>query len=140
MANGAKTILLTRWRTSGRTNFELVREFIQELPHESAEDAWRRAVVLTRETPIDPQREPRLKRADGEQTKPPTAEHPFFWGGYLLVDTGTKPDAEDALPMPPENVPAGTLIQGSPAMPAATVPPPLPPPAQQPLPGAESKQ
>jgi hypothetical protein len=88
MASGARTILLTRWRTGGRTNFDLVREFVQELPHASATEAWQRATVLAREAPLDATREPRLKRAEdsGEQL---TADHPFFWSGYLLVDTGT---------------------------------------------------
>ena len=31
MANGARTMLLSRWRTGGQTSFDLVREFIQEL-------------------------------------------------------------------------------------------------------------
>ena len=31
MANGARTILVSRWRTGGRTNFDLVREFVQDI-------------------------------------------------------------------------------------------------------------
>jgi hypothetical protein len=127
MANGAKTILLTRWRTAGRTNFDLVREFVQELPVEPADDAWRRSVVLARETPIDLHREPRLKRAEGELPTPPTASHPFFWAGYLLVDTGSRPDEESPPTKQDETVPAGNRIQGSPA-----VVPPLPPPRSAP--------
>jgi hypothetical protein len=85
MENGARTILVTRWRTGGRTNFELVREFARELPNAPANEAWQRACLLARETPLEVTREPRLKRSDetGEQ---PTADHPFFWAGYMLVD------------------------------------------------------
>jgi hypothetical protein len=91
MANGARTILLSRWRTSGRTNLGLVREFVQELAHATATDAWQRACLLARETPLDAQNEPRLKGIE-EAGDVPTAEHPFFWAGYLLVDTGPRPE------------------------------------------------
>ena len=40
MANGARTLLLSRWRTGGQTSFDLVREFAQELPRTSPADAW----------------------------------------------------------------------------------------------------
>jgi hypothetical protein len=86
MADGARTILLTRWRTGGQTNFELVNEFARELPQVPATEAWQRACLLARETPLEASREPRLKRSD-ELGEPPTADHPFFWAGYLLVDT-----------------------------------------------------
>jgi hypothetical protein len=97
MASGTRTILLSRWRTGGRTNFDMVSEFVQELPQATAADAWRRAIVLAREAPVDIAREPRLKRSD-ELTSLPSADHPFFWAGYLLVDTGTRPDTEDPWP------------------------------------------
>jgi hypothetical protein len=94
MASGARTILLSRWRTGGRTNLELVREFVQELPHLPPTEAWQRACLLARETPLDPKNEPRLKglEASGEL---PTAEHPFFWAGYVLVDTTPRPDVSN---------------------------------------------
>jgi hypothetical protein len=91
MADGARTILLSRWRTSGRTNFDLAREFAKELPNAPAAEAWQRACVLAREAPLDAAREPRLKKSD-EVGDMPTADHPFFWAGYLLVDTGPRPE------------------------------------------------
>lgn len=108
MSTGARTILITRWRTGGRTNLDLVREFVRELPNLPAAEAWQRSVLLARETPLDPQNEPRLKRPD-EATEPPRATHPFFWAGYLLVDN-SPPASQDesfsngpaeAPPMPP---------------------------------------
>jgi hypothetical protein len=93
MADGARTILLTRWRTGGRTNFELVREFARELLNAPASEAWQRACLLARETPLDAIREPRLKRSD-ETGEMPTAAHPFFWAGYLLVDTSPRVGVE----------------------------------------------
>lgn len=99
MSGGARTILMTRWRTSGRTNFDLVREFAKELPNAPAADAWQRACLLAREAPLDPAREPRLKRSDATGDMP-TADHPFFWAGYLLVDTGPRPEAVEEPPLP----------------------------------------
>ena len=91
MSGGARTILMTRWRTGGRTNFDLVREFAKESAGAPASDAWQRACLLAREAPLDASREPRLKRSD-ETGELPTADHPFFWAGYLLVDTGPRPE------------------------------------------------
>ena len=93
MAGGARTILMTRWRTSGRTNFDLVKEFVQELPNGQATDAWQRAVLLARESQLDTGQEPRLKKSD-DTSDMPKAEHPFFWAGYMLVDTGPRPEAK----------------------------------------------
>jgi hypothetical protein len=100
MASGGRTILLSRWRTGGRTNFDLVREFAKELPNAPAAEAWQRACVLAREAPLDAAREPRLKKSD-EEGDMPTADHPFFWAGYLLVDTGPRPEvAAEETPAP----------------------------------------
>jgi hypothetical protein len=95
MADGARTIVLTRWRTGGRTNFDLVREFMRELPTAPATEAWQRACLLARESPLEASREPRLKRSD-ETGELPTADHPFFWAGYLLVDTSPRAGSNEA--------------------------------------------
>jgi CHAT domain-containing protein len=92
MATGARTVLISRWRVGGQTDFELVREFLQELPHVEASDAWRRSVALARAQSVDPTREPRLKLSLVEE--PPKASHPLFWAGYLLADTGSDPLAK----------------------------------------------
>lgn len=93
MAGGARTVLVTRWRTGGQTNLDLVREFVQELPHTSAAQSWQRSVLLARETPLELPREPRVKRS-AETGEPPTADHPFFWAGYLLVDNSPRVDED----------------------------------------------
>lgn len=92
MAAGARTVLLSRWRVAGQTAFDLSREFSQELPYVSATEAWQRAIMLTRSAPIDATREPRLDPATRSDKL--RAEHPFFWAGYLLMDTGARPDVE----------------------------------------------
>lgn len=89
MATGSRSILLSRWRVGGQSTFELMREYVQELPHTSAASAWRRSVQLRQKSLIDPAGEPRVKIAAGTEAFP--ASHPFFWAGYMLVDTGSTP-------------------------------------------------
>ncbi|HZZ29976.1 MAG TPA: CHAT domain-containing protein [Pirellulales bacterium] len=96
MATGARTILISRWRTGGQTCVDLVRQFIQELPFSSADAAWQRAVELVSQSPLDPQHEPRVKR---KPDAPPTnAQSPFFWAGYLLIDSGVGPEESSEQP------------------------------------------
>ncbi|MEN6406492.1 MAG: CHAT domain-containing protein [Thermoguttaceae bacterium] len=90
MANGARTVLLSRWRTGGQTSFDLVREFVQELPRTTPADAWQRAVLVVSDSRVNFEAEPRIKRAPTDE--PPRASHPFFWAGYLLVDCGAVSD------------------------------------------------
>lgn len=89
MATGTRTILLSRWRTGGQSSYDLVREFTQELPYSLAADAWQRSVQLVRAGELDLEREPRVKAELLDRA--PNADHPFFWAGYLLVDTGMDP-------------------------------------------------
>jgi hypothetical protein len=92
MASGCRTVLLSRWRVGGQSTVELMREFVQELPHEPAAVAWQRSVQLASDRVIDPGAEPRLRSgvaADGLK-----GSHPFFWAGYMLVDTGAGPARE----------------------------------------------
>lgn len=93
MASGSRTVLVSRWRTGGQASIDLLRELAQELPHASAMDAWHRSVSLLRTTPLDAQLEPRVEAGGAALT----AEHPFFWAGYLLADQGAavEPLADD---------------------------------------------
>ena len=85
MSCGARTILLSRWRSGGQSSFDLVREFAQELPHTSPADAWQRAVMLESDTQLNLEAEPRIKHSATDET--PKASHPFFWAGYMLIDS-----------------------------------------------------
>jgi len=87
MSTGARTVLLSRWRTGGQNGFNLVKEFVQELPHTTPADAWQRSILVNIENELQPDREPRIELSN--TATPPKAEHPFFWSGYLLIDTGT---------------------------------------------------
>jgi hypothetical protein len=88
-ASGTRTALLSRWRTGGQSSIDLVREFSQELPFAPASAAWQRSVELLRNSELDPGLEPRLASVNPEA--PITADHPFFWAGYLLLDNGAAP-------------------------------------------------
>ncbi len=88
LADGAQTVLLSQWRVGGRSTVEVVREFAQELPYTSAADALQRSIELTRESQIDVSQELRVK--PGKDEGPLTGRHPFFWGGYLLIDLGAR--------------------------------------------------
>ncbi len=83
LGTGARTVVLARWRTGGRMSMEILREFLQELPQESPSAAWQRTVLLARSAELDPGAEPRLK--DVQPDRVPTADHPFFWAGYLML-------------------------------------------------------
>jgi hypothetical protein len=78
-----------------------VREFTQELPHTAPSDAWQRAALLTSETRLDLTAEPRVV-ADAN-TDAPKAEHPLFWAGYMLIDSGVYAEGETP-PAPGEKV------------------------------------
>jgi hypothetical protein len=71
-----------------------MREFIQELPHEPAAAAWQRSVQLASDRLLDPALEGRIKPSPHNQGL--KANHPFFWSGYMLLDTGATrpPDPE----------------------------------------------
>jgi len=132
MGSGARTVLMSRWRIAGRTSFDLVREFAQELPHTSPADAWQRSVQLSMDTQIEPEYEPRVRDGIGAG-EPLNADHPFFWAGYMLVDSGTTHSgAATALAAPPQDPSAndvdGLLPMGL-AQPAADAPVDDAPPA-----------
>ena len=106
MAAGTRTILISRWRTGGQTSYDLVREFAQELPYTSPADAWQRSVQIAADTQLEPVFEPRVRDnvSSGAVRK---ADQPFFWAGYLLVDSGVPPAGQDkALAVPGLKPPA----------------------------------
>ncbi len=93
MATGSRTVLLSRWRTGGQTTYDLVREFMSELPNSTAAAAWQRSVYLTMDADVHIEREPRISSTTRDTI--PKADHPFFWAGYILIDTGTLPQKEE---------------------------------------------
>jgi tetratricopeptide (TPR) repeat protein len=95
LASGSKTVLLSRWRTAGQASYDLTREFAVESSYLPASAAWQRSVQLAMQTPLDHALEPRLKSSEALDGL--TASHPFFWSGYMLIDTGSEPKREEAI-------------------------------------------
>ncbi len=83
MASGTQSILISRWRVGGGSAYDLMREFVQELPHMPADEAWQRSVQLFQDMDIDGEREPRIRVAEGQDVI--KGSHPFFWAGYMVV-------------------------------------------------------
>nr|MBA3481662.1 CHAT domain-containing protein [Pirellulales bacterium] len=130
MSAGAETMLLSRWRVGGQSTIDLVREFVQELPHAAAAEAWQRSVQLAMQMPIDPLNELRVK--SGKDPVELTASHPFFWAGYVVIDSGWRPEEEEEAGVGVEKeeaVEAPAAEQAAP-LPAEAVSPPVPAPPQ----------
>jgi CHAT domain len=105
LASGAKTVLLSRWRNGGQASYSLVREFAAESPYGAASSAWQRSVQLVMQNPLDAPLEPRLQSS--EKLEDLKTDHPVFWAGYLLIDTGSMPPGSPppAAAKPAEAVP-----------------------------------
>ncbi len=126
LATGSRTILLSRWRSGGQSSYDLVREFLQELPHTAPADAWQRAVLLIQESRLSPGAEPRIKFSiNPEELK---GDHPFLWAGYLLVDCGDPVERADA------EAAERTAVTDGKAGKAAAKKPPAPDSKQEPKP------
>ena len=80
---GTRDVVMSRWAVGGESAAILLREVMQELPHEGLESSWNRARQVLRETPLDPTREPLLSRAESDR-EDLTGAPPLFWAGYLL--------------------------------------------------------
>ncbi len=85
-ACGANTILMSRWRSGGRASYDLVGAFLKNDQNMTAAAAWRKAVIDVGVNSLVLAEEPRVRSAAGDE--PPMANHPFFWGAFLLIDSG----------------------------------------------------
>jgi hypothetical protein len=90
MSTGTRTVLLSRWRMGGQSSIDLVREYHQELGHASAASAWQRSVRLLRDKQLSTDSEPKVRGSRNDMLK---GQHPLFWAGYLMADTGSDPAA-----------------------------------------------
>jgi len=121
IAAGGRTLLVSRWRTGGRTSASLVQEFLRETAGPDAApaaEAWHRAVELVTPERPDPDREPRLKQAG--DTVLEDSRHPLLWAGLMLVDCGRGVFDGPQQPAPPPAAALAPVI--APADPAAAVP------------------
>ncbi len=83
--NGARTVLLSRWRTGGLNAFQFTAEFVEGLENAPPAQTFRETVRRMREKNFDVAFEPRVRKAKEKEAK---ADHPFFWAAYMLVDPG----------------------------------------------------
>ena len=91
-ACGAKTVLISRWRTGGRVSYDLTEQFLLQLAERPATAAWRQAIMEVGSNPINLDEEPRVRKDTRDpEAEPPIANHPFFWGAFMLVDRGEIP-------------------------------------------------
>ncbi|MDR0608536.1 MAG: CHAT domain-containing protein [Planctomycetaceae bacterium] len=89
-ACGAKTILMSRWRTGGRASYDLVEEFLKNYSSMPSAESWRQAIMTVGGEALHLDEEPRVRMESGAE--PPMANHPFFWGAFLLIDRGEVPE------------------------------------------------
>jgi tetratricopeptide (TPR) repeat protein len=98
-ACGAKTVLISRWRTGGRASYDLTEHFLKNYAVLPAAEAWQQALLDVGSEPLTLNEEPRVRVSAAEKDiEPPLANHPFFWGAFMLIDRGEKPEQAAAKP------------------------------------------
>lgn len=106
MAAGCQSMVLPRWRSGGHLAYDMQNAIIQHVPQMTTAAAVREAILKVRKSPLDPERQTRLRPARGEA--PETADHPFWWAGQMVIDRGSwyrDPDGEPGLRRPGDGVP-----------------------------------
>ncbi|MBR4104061.1 MAG: hypothetical protein IKK39_08385, partial [Thermoguttaceae bacterium] len=78
----------------GRSVFDLSTDFLKNYESEPVADAWKRAVLNLMKRDVVLDEEPRLK-TPGRSEEPPKYALPFWWAGYLLIDSGEALSAEE---------------------------------------------
>jgi hypothetical protein len=101
MSQGARTVVLTRWRTGGASSMELVTNFLQELPFNNAAESWQRSVKLAQNSPLTLDQEPRVQKS--KDAPELDASHPFFWSQFIVIDSGVMGSHQEE-PVPNPNV------------------------------------
>jgi len=85
------------------------------------------------ESPLNLDAEPRIKKSAGDNA--PKGNHPFFWAGYMLVDSGTAAETSEGEKQPPKASPSA---KGAAKKPAEGEEPKKPPEAKEPAKPPES--
>ncbi len=93
-STGADAMLLSRWRTGGRSAFDLSTDFLKNYESEPVAEAWKNAVLALMKRDVVLDEEPRLK-TPGRSEEPPRYDLPFWWAGYLLIDSGEALSADE---------------------------------------------
>lgn len=103
-STGADAMLLSRWRTGGRSAFDLSTDFLKNYESEPVADAWKNAVLALMKRDVVLDEEPRLK-TPGRSEEPPRYDRPFWWAGYLLIDSGEALSADELKKLQAEGAP-----------------------------------
>lgn len=132
LANGVDTVVLPRWRLEGPSPWVISTYFLEQLPkNTTSAEAWRRTVLKFASEEIRLETEPRVAASD-EITRA-KGTHPFFWAGFMLIDSGSgslrakerlmsaedeaEAEAEAGLQPPPAAVPAAPAVPEGPENP-----------------------
>jgi hypothetical protein len=89
MSEGSQTILLSRWRTGGYSAENLLKNYCKSIPKFDPASAWRVAVLKTAGSSAQLDKEPSVTGAPADNAF--RMSHPYFWGGYMLFDSGVLP-------------------------------------------------
>lgn len=89
MSEGSQTILLSRWRTGGFSAQNLLQNYCKSIPKFDPASAWRVAVLKTAGASAQLDKEPSVTGSPADNAF--RMSHPYFWGGYMLFDSGVLP-------------------------------------------------
>ncbi|MEZ6095350.1 MAG: hypothetical protein R3C03_14160 [Pirellulaceae bacterium] len=105
-ASGARTILISRWPTRGRSSSYFTESYWRLSRTMPPIDAFRNTLHAMQELELETEFEGRVSGA--KEVVSVKAKHPLFWAGYLLMDepvlkriepqVGSEPDADDVEP------------------------------------------
>lgn len=134
MASGTRTLLLPRWPGGGATSLGLTRMYAKNLESQTGPESLRSAMIEARKLDFDAESEPQVKTEKEPQDI--SLEHPFFWAGFLVVDT---PRLKPAAVVPQAGAMGGAMaapLPGGgmpPVVPGAGVDPPVDPKVDPPV-------
>ena len=89
MSSGTQTILMSRWRTGGKSAYQLTTDLMHDMKEYGPSNAWRDAVTTLHDSEIAMDDEPRVKKHENVENL--DLKHPFYWSGYMLIDSGAEP-------------------------------------------------
>ncbi|MCR5360278.1 MAG: hypothetical protein K6E55_10390 [Thermoguttaceae bacterium] len=103
-SQGGENLLLSRWRVGGDSTYRLCESFLENAEKKAAPEAWKETLAKFMSEPLNLKEEPRFRGAPPKEPIP--GEHPFFWGGYMLVCRGLVPPAPEESDSEDETAPA----------------------------------
>ncbi|MBQ9875167.1 MAG: hypothetical protein IJM30_11975 [Thermoguttaceae bacterium] len=102
-ASGADAMLLSRWRTGGRSAYDLATDFVKNYENEPVAEAWKHSALKLMKRDVVVEEEPRLRKL-GRSDPTPKYDLPFWWAGYMVIDSGEAIQPEEIERLDEENV------------------------------------